>query len=93
MIQDIGQYWELLKSALALEFQTTAGRINVFFGVLSAAAVGLFLAGRGIESLGNFFLRLFKRPVGRGGPRDSLIALESVLIYFVVSVILVVVWG
>lgn len=93
MIQDIGQYWELLKSALALEFQTTAGRINVLFGVLSAAAVCLFMAGRGIEWLGNFALRLLKRPVGRQSPRDSLIALASLLIYFVFSVVIVVVWG
>ncbi len=87
------RFWELLKSALSSELYTTAGKINFVFGILATGLVGTFLAGRSMEWIGNFFLHLFKRRGKERGERDSFWAIVSLMTYFLLSIIVIVLWG
>lgn len=89
MGQSVQTVWELLRGALELELSGNVGRINLAFGIVAAVLVTLFLAKKWVEAIGILVLRLFGRRGGPKGERDNLIAVLSLLVYFILSLGLV----
>ena len=92
MTSNSESFWELLKAALYtaldLELYTPAGRINLIFGIVSVGLVALFLAGKGVESIGNLMLRLFGKRGRAQAKKEELYAILSIIVFFILSLFL-----
>lgn len=80
---------DFFRQALTAEGSTTLGRINLTFGVVAAVLVLLLWTGHAIESIGEFILRLLGKQGRPQDKKDKLVAIISVLVFFVISLFIV----
>ena len=90
-MSDAESFWQVLKTvvdnAIAFEFYTPTGQINLIFGIIATALVALFMAGKGVESIGDFVLRLLRRKGRARTNKDGLIAIVSLTLFFLFSLL------
>jgi hypothetical protein len=80
---------DIAKQALRGELETTIGRINLVFGVIAAVMVVLLWTASAIEQIGEFILKLFDKQGQPKSESDKMLAIISVLVFFVISLIVV----
>jgi hypothetical protein len=80
---------DFAKQALRGELETTIGRINLVFGVIAAVMVVLLWTASAIEQIGEFILKLFDKQGQPKSESDKMLAIISVLVFFVISLIVV----
>jgi hypothetical protein len=80
---------DIAKQALRGEMATPIGRINLVFGVIAVVMVVLLWTGSAIEQIGEFILKLFDKQGQPTSESDKTLAIISVLVFFVISLIVV----
>ena len=83
------EFFKLLSQALRGEVSTPLGQINLAFAIILVAFLALLLTGHGIEQIGDFILRLFGKQGRPHSSADTKIAIISVVVFFIVSLVLV----
>jgi hypothetical protein len=81
--------FKLLKQALLGEVATTIGRINLVFGAIAVAMMIALLADSAIEKIGDFLLRLLGKQGRPTSDSDKKLAIVSVIVFFVISLVIV----
>lgn len=81
-------FGEWLKEALAAEFRTGVGHIDLVFGLLAFGLVLLYIGGSKVEEFANLCLYLIGKRGKKKESKDQLWAIISLMVLFAFSLVL-----